>query len=706
VVAPGEIVQGPHIGGVGVDPGAESVLVLAGPGPVVRSGQDAPGIQTDRVDGGNRQILRIQVREVGVQVRALGARRPLKERIAVVPGTERSRGDSEAARELRVHLLLRSAVWCLGRAIEFVQKCEQHRLIDFGLGKSEGVGIAEAQSPGALAQQADKLSCPIRGETADLLRSLPDVAGAPIVGLRGQRVAQIVLAPIPTIQRCPKSIEETLLLGLDGDDALADLRFLLRAEVVAPVQIDLTSGKRVEPGSIGPPATEVIEALPIREVLADAVVHLAQARFQRGIARGRELPLDGPVRRTGAMLEFLLGAQERLNGVLAHAASSLWAAEFRRYHRAVPDRILITGGAGFLGKYVAAALIARGDRVRVLDALRPPVHVPDARPDLPPGVECIIGSVTDRETVVAALDGIDAVLHLAAYQDYLPDFSTFYAVNTVSTALLFEAIVASGRRPRRIVIAGTQAEYGEGPYRCDRHGTVWPSPRSEEWLARGAWEQVCPRCGGVVEPIPAEESSVHPHSPYAMSKRAAEECALVLGARYGIPTASARYSIIHGPGQSFRNAYSGALRAFTMQALSGRAPVVYEDGGQIRDFVWIGDAVAATVLLLDRDEVIGPINVGGDRSIRVLDLAWMVIAATGADLRPDVPGLYRVGDTRHIRSDVTRLRSLGWSPTLDQGAIVNAYVGWAGLHPELTDRSIEARRHMTDLGVLREAAAP
>lgn len=366
-------------------------------------------------------------------------------------------------------------------------------------------------------------------------------------------------------------------------------------------------------------------------------------------------------------------------------------------------RVLVTGGAGFIGAHTVRALVGQGQDVRVLDQLRPPVHAPGRRPDLPVRAEFVEGAVEDRAGLRAALRGVDAVLHLAAYQDYLPDFSTFYAVNTTATALLYELIVADRLPVRRIVLAATQAEYGEGAYLCARDGRVFPPPRSASQLAAAEWEPRCPACAGPIAPTATDESTVNPHSPYAMSKRAAEELASTLGARYGIPTATMRYSIVQGPGQSFRNAYSGALRAFTVQALHGAAPIVYEDGHQIRDFVWIGDVVAANLLMLERSELTGAYNVGGDRRVRVLELARMVARAAGLDEEPRVPGEYRVGDTRHIQSDVTRLRSLGWAPTLGQQAIVRAYLDWARDQPDLADTSTAARHRMRELGVLREA---
>jgi dTDP-L-rhamnose 4-epimerase len=189
-----------------------------------------------------------------------------------------------------------------------------------------------------------------------------------------------------------------------------------------------------------------------------------------------------------------------------------------------------------------------------------------------------------------------------------------------------------------------------------------------------------------------------------MSKRSGEEVALTLGERYGLPTATMRYSIVQGPGQSFRNAYSGALRAFTIQALHGRPPLVYEDGHQTRDFVSIDDVVSANLLMLDRPDLVGPYNVGGDRSVTVVELARMVAAAAGLACEPEIPGLYRVGDTRHIRSDVGRLRALGWAPTGDQKAMVETYVEWARVHPDLHDSSTAAVDQMRRLGVLRESA--
>jgi dTDP-L-rhamnose 4-epimerase len=367
-------------------------------------------------------------------------------------------------------------------------------------------------------------------------------------------------------------------------------------------------------------------------------------------------------------------------------------------------RVLVTGGAGFIGSHCVRALVERGQHVRVLDALLPPVHAAGLQPDFPAGVDVRVGRIEDRATLRAALDGVDAVLHLAAYQDYLTDFSTFYRVNAFGTALLYELIVAERLPVDRVVAAATQGEYGEGRYRCQRDGDVYPDPRSEKQLKARDWEPRCPICGGgVVLALTDESAVVKPHSPYAMSKRAAEELALTLGTRYGVSTATLRYSIVQGPGQSFRNAYSGALRAFTVQALYGRSPLVYEDGHQTRDFVWIGDVVEASLLLLDRPDISGPFNVGGDRSVTVLDLARMVVSAVGRPLEPDVPGVYRVGDTRHIRSDVSRLRSLGWAPTRDQRSMVEAYVAWARAQPDLEDSSTAAVAQMRRLGVLREA---
>ena len=367
--------------------------------------------------------------------------------------------------------------------------------------------------------------------------------------------------------------------------------------------------------------------------------------------------------------------------------------------------VLVTGGAGFIGSHTARALLERGWRVRALDRLRAPVHEPGVRPAwLPDEVELVVADVRDREAVARALRGADHVLHLAAYQDYLPDFSTFYRVNAVGTALLYELIVAEKLPVERIVLAATQAEYGEGKHRCAEHGVLYPPPRGEAQLAARDWEVRCPSCRRPLEALPTDEAVVNPSSTYAMSKRAAEELALTLGRRYGIPTAAMRYSIVQGPGQSFRNAYSGALRAFTVQALHGRRPLVYEDGEQIRDFVWIGDVVAANLLMLTRPQIeSGSYNVGGDRRVRVIELARLVVQAVGLSGEPEVPGIYRVGDTRHIRSDVGRLRGLGWAPTGEQREMVRSYVAWASQQPDLYDSSADALARMRQLGVLREA---
>jgi dTDP-L-rhamnose 4-epimerase len=375
----------------------------------------------------------------------------------------------------------------------------------------------------------------------------------------------------------------------------------------------------------------------------------------------------------------------------------------------VTDRglVLVTGGAGFIGCHTAAALLRHGWQVRVLDRLAAPVHPEASWPAwLPPGVEPVAGDVRDREAVAAALRGADAVLHLAAYQDYLPDFSTFFDVNATGTALLYELIVERRLPVRKVVVASSQAVYGEGPYRCPRHGDVRPGHRPEDQLRAGAWEVRCPVCGGEAESRPADESEVGPQNPYALSKHAQEQIAFSLGRRYGIRTTCLRYSITQGRWQSPHNPYSGVCRIFTMRARAGRPLVVYEDGGQLRDYVHVSDVAAANVLALEDPRTdFAAYNVGGAEALTVLEYAAVVRRVVNPDVPVSVPGCYRFGDVRHVVSDSGRLRALGWRQTRTVAEIVREYAAWAdeaGLTDSATDAGIE---RMLGVGTLRRCAS-
>jgi dTDP-L-rhamnose 4-epimerase len=364
--------------------------------------------------------------------------------------------------------------------------------------------------------------------------------------------------------------------------------------------------------------------------------------------------------------------------------------------------VLVTGGAGFIGSHTVDALLAAGHRVRVLDALLPPVHT-GSRPDyLPAEVELIVGSVTDRAVLRAALDGVEAVFHLAAYQDYLQDFSTYFLTNSVGTALLYELIVQDKLPIRKVVVASSQAIYGEGRHLCPEHGVQFPDQRPAEQLERHDWEVRCPVCSQPMRPQWTDERVARPHNAYAISKRDQDDIAVKFGQRYGIPSVAMRYSIVQGPRQSFRNAYSGALRSFTVRVLSGQAPVLYEDGEQLRDFVSVHDVVRANLLVLEDDRAnYQSLNVGGNRQLSVRQLAGLVSQATDHRGEPETSGLYRVGDTRHICSDTAKLRGLGWQPRVEMPDIIREYVDWASRQPDVHDTFAEAQANMLASGILK-----
>ncbi len=370
------------------------------------------------------------------------------------------------------------------------------------------------------------------------------------------------------------------------------------------------------------------------------------------------------------------------------------------------NRVLVTGGAGFIGSHTCDLLLARHHEVRVLDCLQPRVH-PRGKPAyLPAKVEFIEGDVRDRGVWERALDGVRYVFHLAAYQDYMPDFRTFIDVNTASAALLYELIVEKRLPVEKVVLASSQAVYGEGRYVCAEHGVFHPGPRPLSQLQRGQWEHACPRCGRDLTPVAFDESVVHPHTAYGISKYAAELLGLQLGKRYGIPTVALRYSIVQGPRNSPYNAYSGVCRTFTLRLLNHKPPVVYEDGKQLRDYVHVRDVAAAHLLVLERPECDFEVfNVGGSRAVSVLEFARIVAATCGANLAPGMRGEFRVGDTRHTVSDSTKLRRLGWTPQFSIEEIVADYVHWVRTQRDVADSYDQAASEMKQHGVLRLAAS-
>jgi dTDP-L-rhamnose 4-epimerase len=369
-------------------------------------------------------------------------------------------------------------------------------------------------------------------------------------------------------------------------------------------------------------------------------------------------------------------------------------------------QVLITGGAGFIGSHTADALLAAGYRVRVLDSLEAPVHPQRNWPEyLDPRIEKIEGDVRDPKALLYAMQGCDAVYHLAAFQDYLPIFSRFFDVNVTSTALIYELVVRESLPVKKIIVASSQATLGEGLYQDADGKKLLPDIRPDAQLARGLFE-VQPSAGfrGPLQWLATDETVANPQNQYGISKIAEEKVALHLGRRYGIPSVAMRYSIVQGPRQSFYNAYSGACRVFCLAFHQGIEPTIYEDGQQVRDFVNIHDVVDANLLALHDERCdFEMFHVGGGRPYTVAEFAKIVAGVFGrTDYAPSPSGKYRFGDTRHICSDISKLRRLGWKPQREIEQSVESYKAWLDEAGCVDDILAHCSKQMASLNVVRE----
>ncbi|MES2710484.1 MAG: NAD-dependent epimerase/dehydratase family protein [Pseudomonadota bacterium] len=330
-------------------------------------------------------------------------------------------------------------------------------------------------------------------------------------------------------------------------------------------------------------------------------------------------------------------------------------------------RVLLTGGAGFIGQHVLARLLARGNEVRVLDSLRADVHRDKAWTP-PDGVELITADVRDADAVDRALGGVEAVLHLAAkvglgvdVQD-LPDYASS---NDAGAAVLLAAMARAGIG--RLTLASSMVVYGEGLALCAEHGLVAPAPRLEASLAAGDFEPPCPHCGKpLATRLVGEDTPFDPRNAYASSKVAQEFYASNWARVTGGSAAMMRYHNVYGPGMPRDTPYAGVAAIFTSALRAGRAPRVFEDGGQRRDFVHVRDIAAATVAACEQHEAgVAAFNVGSGTPRTVGEMARALSAAL-AGPEPEVTGQYRLGDVRHITADSSTLRArLGWQPQVN-----------------------------------------
>ena len=366
-------------------------------------------------------------------------------------------------------------------------------------------------------------------------------------------------------------------------------------------------------------------------------------------------------------------------------------------------RVLITGGAGFIGSHTTDRLIEKGYDVRIFDNLQKPVHLKGIPSYLNPKAEFILGDVRDKNALTSAMSNVDYIIHLAAYQDYLTDFSTFFNVNASSTALIYEIILEKNLKIKKIVTASSQFVQGEGLYKDLAGNFIRPDLRPLEKLEKADWNWKDEN-GNDLQVQWTSEKHANPQNAYAISKYSQELTTLSFGKRYSIPSVALRYSIVQGSRQSFYNAYSGACRIFNLSYYFDKAPTIYEDGMQRRDFVNIHDVVDANILALENNKAdYNVFCVGGGRSYTVKEFDRIVAKVHGKEnLTLNIPGEFRVGDTRHTLSDISKLKELGWSPKRSAEDSVKEYLIYLKEQTDIEDILSYAETKMKEMNVVKK----
>jgi dTDP-L-rhamnose 4-epimerase len=357
--------------------------------------------------------------------------------------------------------------------------------------------------------------------------------------------------------------------------------------------------------------------------------------------------------------------------------------------------ILVTGGAGFIGSHLVDALVERGHRVRVLDALVSQVHEEQEPRNVNPAAEFVRGDICDVESVTRALEGVEAIFHEAAevgVGQSMYEIQKYVRANDYGTAVLLEALSERRSQIRKLIVASSMSIYGEGAYECPGCGIVNPHLRATSQLLDRQWELRCSGCQQILKPLPThEDKPLFPTSVYAITKQDQEQFCLVVGRAYGIPTIALRYFNVFGKRQALSNPYTGICAIFSSRLLQDQSPMIFEDGKQTRDFVHVSDIVQANLLALEKDGAdYQAVNIGTGRATSVSEIARLISEGLSKNLQPEIVGKYREGDIRHCFADISRARRLlGYEPkvSLEQG--IPDLLGWVR-EQDATDRVAQA----------------
>ncbi|MEM0135208.1 MAG: SDR family NAD(P)-dependent oxidoreductase [Thermoplasmatales archaeon] len=322
------------------------------------------------------------------------------------------------------------------------------------------------------------------------------------------------------------------------------------------------------------------------------------------------------------------------------------------------SKILITGGLGFIGSHTVSELVKQGYKVRILDNQELQVHGKKKHIENTKNIEFIDGDIRNRKSWLKALDGVNGVIHLAGAVGISQSFwqaRKYMETNAVGTATLFEILTREKtlkNKIEKIVVASSKSIYGEGSYLCKTHGIVFPEPRSVDQLRSREWEVRCPICGETVSPVAVREDKVAQNlNPYSLSKYATEKLALDFSYSLNIPVVALRYFNVYGEGQSLSNPYTGVIAIFISRIKNGNPPIIFEDGNQSRDFIYVKDVAKINQLSLDRAE--GPVNIGTGIPTSLNIVVKLINTGLSTNIMPNITKEFRTGDNRHDFADLT-----------------------------------------------------